>query len=112
MPNLREQVKEHSFIFFILWIATIVILLGCTFQFKVIIGNGGKMPVKYGVQHEDADHFTYQDASDVKLAILSDRIYLFRSLFSIGDLIIILGSTTFFILCVILIWRLRKKREW
>lgn len=93
-----------------------IILIGMLMNFVVLINNGGRMPVLDTFSWETSKHFSYQDFSEIKYPLFSDRFSFLIFIFSIGDLVMISG---FLVLSVFLVKIVRQKnklkklyREW
>ena len=77
---------------------TMIIILGVIFNYIAFSSNGFQMPVKTEYHFNDGFHFSYQDSSEVKLGLLTD-IFNIKNIivFSIGDVIIVLGMISLFV---------------
>lgn len=97
--NLRSNNSDLlSFVnkcnFFIFLCALLV--FGIVLNFYAITGNGGRMPVYYSYESsyefETNSHFSYNNFSDVSYPYLSDIFGIKFFKFSIGDVMILVGS--------------------
>jgi len=87
--QLKETLCENGINTFILCIAILIMMVGMTCNFIVMMENNGKMPVISEYEYNDKYHFTYQNFSGIRYPYLSDYIRIQYSLFSIGDLIML-----------------------
>ena len=76
---------------FIIILLMLVVFVGITMNFVVIVENSGKMPVLSAFIYETDEHFSYQEKSEIEYWFLSDMIEFQGSVSSIGDIIMILG---------------------
>ena len=75
-----------------------IIIFGVIINYIAFSSNGFQMPVKTEYQFNDGFHFSYQEHSEVKLWILTDIFNIKdRFVFSLGDVIIILGVISLFV---------------
>jgi hypothetical protein len=84
-----------------------MVMIGCTFNFYVIVGNGGKMPVQSFYKFETDSHFSFVEGDEVNYFYLTDIIPLGKSIWSIGDFIMLFGTGCFFLLGLIYIINLK-----
>ncbi len=73
----------------------VIIMIGMTANFSVMINNGGKMPL-YNPHNDyiwigDDKHFYFSDKGEIELYLLADIFPFFRGLASIGDLVMVVG---------------------
>jgi len=75
-----------------------IIIFGVIINYIAFSSNGFQMPVKTNYQFNDGFHFSYQDSSKIKLWLLTD-IFNIKNIivFSLGDVIILLGIISLFI---------------
>jgi len=86
-----------------------IIILGIIVNYIAFSSNGFQMPVRTEYNFDDGFHFSYQDSSEVKLWLLSDIFNIKdRFVFSLGDVIIVLGVISLFV-NQFKIFRKRKK---
>lgn len=109
MKNWRINKLEKQFMFertyyCILLISCIIMMLGMTFNFIVITENGGKMPVYWDNNYSDADHFSFQNLSEVEHPYYSDMIQIYNSIYSIGDIIMLFAVTIVILTAIIFIF--------
>ena len=75
-----------------------IIILGIIVNYIAFSSNGLQMPVRTEYNFDDGFHFSYQDSSEVKLWLLSDIFNIKdRFVFSLGDVIIVLGVISLFV---------------
>jgi len=69
-----------------------IIILGIIVNYIAFSSNGFQMPVRTEYQFDDGFHFSYQESSEVKVWLLTDIFNIKdRFVFSLGDVIIIIG---------------------
>lgn len=96
----ERQIKSIELIILCLCIS----ISGMVCNFKVIVSNYGKMPVKTDSFVLDTfTHFTFVDNSEVNFWYLGDIFEIFNSLVSIGDLLMFLGFILLIYPCFVLI---------
>lgn len=81
----RESKLIAYFLFFS--IATLLIVLGATFNYVAINTNDCKMPIKLSYSTYDKEYVSFTDNSEVNHWYLSDILHIGNMMYSIGDLI-------------------------
>lgn len=94
--NYKKAFYYIIFLFFSLTIANV----GVLFNFIAITSNAGKMPFLFEYSYSSNTHFSFQNMSEVNNSFLTDIIPVGSILYSIGDLILYLGSTIMIILLI------------
>lgn len=75
-----------------------ILMLGSTMNYSVVIDNGGKMPVLSDYSfYETSTHFTYESPEDVCHPQLTDQYHLGEYIYSLGDFFIYFGLGVIFI---------------
>lgn len=95
-------------------LGAIFFILGMAMNFKVIVGNKGKMPVMsdFLFAGYNETHFIYLDKTTVRYWYLSDIIYVGKFIiFSIGDLFVWFGTGFIVFYSILNIKAIRKKRK-
>lgn len=96
MKKSKIRLTERERCLIMINIMIIVIFIGSNLNFIVITANEGKMPVNAGYNYQTEKYKFYQDIKEAKMWYLSDIIgnkNVF--LFSLGDLVIVIGLTIF-----------------
>ena len=107
---INETTKREK-ILIIMVVFAFTIVLGLYLNVRVIIDNGGKMPV-YDFGEDREEYFSYTNKEEVKHWYLSDYLNIplpknYRIWFSLGDILIMLSLIGTSI-CLILYERERK----
>ena len=109
---MTKQILQGEKYLQLIIISLCICIVGTTCNFKVMEENEGKMPVK-NFYTENKDYITFYDDNEVNHPYLSDRIHMFRSIWSIGDIFMVIGiisMLTNFGLYRILVHKRRKKK--
>jgi len=91
--KLKKFCEKNGYYFFLLWIVTIILIYGMTFNFYAVQSNGGRMPVEsYLGGYLDTDkHFSFEDRREINNYYLTDIINLKMGIYSLGDIIMVLS---------------------
>jgi hypothetical protein len=82
--------------FYLIWITgMLLVMIGMSFNSQVVFKNDCKMPVisMMGESYNDSKHFTFTQPEQVNMPWASDVIHIFRAIYSIGDLLMLLGCS-------------------
>lgn len=79
------------------------IMIGIVGNYVVVKNNAGKMPVLSSVEYSTDTHFSFQDPSEINYYFLTDKFSFFNSIYSIGDLIMIVNFIFFIITAIFII---------
>ena len=103
--RLIKRINTLGVHFFILWLITVVTIIGMGFNFEAIMSNGGKMPVQTDFNYETEEHFSFQDKDEVNNYYLTDIIKTGNMTSSIGDWIMWIS----FLLMFMVVFKIMKK---
>jgi len=101
VANLDEKLLLRTIIFMIIF------FMGGLCNFLAIQHNEGKMPVLLDLNYTDDTHLTYQNPFGVNMWILSDIFYTKWAIFSIGDVLLVIGAV--FVIYFLSLYWIRKK---
>lgn len=101
--------KRVAISFMIMTTLLMVLMGGMLMNFLAIKNNGGRMPFVASYEYESDTHFSFQDYINVKSDLFVDRFNLGRMVFSIGDFVMILGTTGLLLNAVVMFKRGIKK---
>ncbi len=96
-----NKIKFSKIVFLMFFFFSLVVGIGGLLNSLVMSVNKDKMPVYYPHDFENEKHFSYQDKKEINLSYFSDFINTSKSIYSVGDLIIIGGSIFAFIFAII-----------
>jgi hypothetical protein len=106
--SIGKEIKQSGFYFMFLTIICMFMMIGMTMNFLAMTGNGGKMPVLLEYDYSDYDHFSYQNFSEVNYPYYTDIIQIRNSMYSFGDILMLLAIIIAFITAVIKIYKAYK----
>jgi len=89
--KIIETQRKLIITFFISTIIIIFFMSGMIFNQIVIKHNGNKMPVFSLNKYSTFTHFTFQNKSEINYYYLSDLFKFKKTIYSIGDIIMIIN---------------------
>ena len=90
----------------------ILLLVGATFNFQVMVTHEGKMPVYYDyIYKTDEQHFVYDKWKGVEYWYLSDIFEVNERIYSIGDLIMFFSIAVYMGLMTYVAITLKRQRR-
>lgn len=93
--NTKQELKVLGCYFFLLWMFTILVFMGTSFNFYAVMDNGGRMPVQATYGSDTDTHFYFTEPHEVERYYLTDIIFIpskkYGSMISIGDILIFTG---------------------
>lgn len=109
--NKNIDWRRVSIHFMIISFLMVLVNLGMLMNFLAVKNNGGRMPFIASYEYENNTHFSFQDYVDINSDLFVDRFRLFNMIFSIGDFVMLFGTTGLFINAIIMFKRGIKKDE-
>ena len=86
--NEIQYWKRKYLLTYIIWIFTVITMVGLTMNFVVIANNSGKMPVKIDdlpIKYIDT-HFSYENNDEINYYFLADNHQIMKWRLSLGDI--------------------------
>lgn len=109
--QITKLINSLGTYFFLLWIITVVMVIGMSFNFHVMMSNGGKMPVQDDYLGDYDQHFSFQDKDEVNNYYLTDIIRTGNMMSSIGDWIMWITLSLMFIVIYKMSVKIYKEKE-
>lgn len=98
----KKFIEYISVELFIMLFIAVLVMLGMSLNAKVMMANGGRMPVYTEYPLDTDKHFSFQDKYEVKMFELSDNkkisLLNLNYYYSTGDILLYFGA--FFVICV------------
>ncbi len=98
--EIKKSIRELKLISFIS-LSICIVIFGGLLNVKAISVNDGRMPVLLSFKSDSESHFSYQDENDIREPMLVDKYKFNGYIYSLGDIIIIVGSLMFTIVLLI-----------
>ena len=109
IKQLNAQLRHERIVFSIQIICCLIMMVGMSMNFTVMMANGGKMPVKWDVNYTDEKHFTYQNDSEISYHHYADIYEFPDGIYSLGDLVMLLAIVLIFGCLFYVIYKITKQ---
>jgi len=103
-----EIYKKKFILAYLMWLFTVITLIGGVMNFLVYKNNDCKMPVLNINTDHSEHHMTFFNNSEVQYPYLTDRHPLFNYYFSLGDIIM---SISILFVIILGVWLIFVKNE-